>query len=342
MTTAKYATLFYILLHISCNSITKEQKIEEVSSPEKIELSYHERYLKEISSLPQKKSSNSDTVNMVKLKGGEFLMGGISNQARSDERPRHIEKITDFWIDKTEVTNRQFQEFIDATGYITTAERKIELEGKIFQPGSLIFDSSNPNMWWKFQEGANWKHPYGPNSNIIGKEDHPVVQVSWYDAMAYAHWIGKRLPKEKEWEYAAKGGTKNQKYYWGNDFTKATQYVNFFQGEFPVQNDLSDSFEKTAQVKTFPANNYGLFDIAGNVWEWCLDTYYPDAYLRLDKRTEGYFKEYYNPQQQKVVRGGSFLCSESYCTGYRISARMSSTPDSGLEHTGFRCVRDLK
>jgi len=278
---------------------------------------------------------------MIKIEGGDFMMGGISKQARRDEFPRHKETVQSFWMDKTEVTNKQFTEFIKATGYITTAERKIELQGKVYDPGSLVFDPDNPKMWWKFRPGANWKHPYGPNSNISNKENHPVVQVSWYDAMAYAHWSGKRLPKEKEWEYAAKGGAKNQIYFWGNSFDQATKYVNFFQGDFPSKNELSDTYEKTSKAKAFPANDFGLFDIAGNVWEWCLDTYYPNAYQILDKRTDGYFKEYYNLEQQKVVRGGSFLCSESYCTGYRISARMSSTPDSGLEHTGFRCVKDI-
>jgi len=336
---------FILLLQINCTQKEfKNQKTEDTSKAvtETKLLSYHELYLEEIKNLPQKKASQKDTLQMIRINGGEFLMGGISKQARRDEFPRHKEVVTSFWMDKTEVTNRQFAAFIEATGYITTAERKVVIEDKTYQPGSLVFDSNNPTMWWKFEAGANWKHPYGPNSIITGKEEHPVVQVSWYDAMAYAHWAGKRLPKEKEWEYAAKGGSKDQKYFWGNDFNKAKQFVNFFQGDFPIKNEVLDAFEKTAKVGSFPANNFGLFDIAGNVWEWCLDTYYPNAYQMLDKRVDGYFKEYYNSDQQKVVRGGSFLCSESYCTGYRISARMSSTPDSGLEHTGFRCVIDIE
>ncbi|KAA1243386.1 formylglycine-generating enzyme family protein [Aquimarina sp. RZ0] len=328
-----------VFVQISCSEKVKEVK-DTVENTK--QLSYHEKYLKEISELPISEFQKEDTLNMIKIKGGEFLMGGISRQARKDEFPRHKESVQGFWIDKNEVTNREFSRFIEATGYITTAERTTEIEGKIFDPGALVFNPDNPNMWWKFQSGANWKHPYGSESTIEGKENHPVVQVSWYDAMAYTHWSGKRLPTEVEWEYAAKGGTENQIYFWGNDFTTATQYANFFQGDFPVKNNVDDTHEKTAEVRKFPKNGFGLYDIAGNVWEWCLDTYYPNAYQILDKREDGYFKQYYNSEQQKVVRGGSFLCSESYCTGYRISARMSSTPDSGLEHTGFRCVRDVR
>ncbi|WP_343487465.1 formylglycine-generating enzyme family protein [Allomuricauda sp. d1] len=274
---------------------------------------------------------------MAKIEGGSFMMGGVSEQARPDELPRHSETVHTFWMDATEVTNAQFQEFIDATGYVTTAERKIELEGKSYPPGALIFDKTNPQLWWKFKEGANWKHPYGPESSIEVKANHPVVQVSWYDAMAYAHWMGKRLPTEVEWEYAA-SADQNAIYPWGNDFSVATNHANFHQGTFPMENIAQDGFEKTASVGSFPPNANGLSDMAGNVWEWCLDTYHPNAYEMPDKRQNGYFANYVNPKQQKVIRGGSFLCSESYCTGYRAAARMSSTPDTGLEHTGFRLV----
>lgn len=323
-----------ILLASSCKI---KEKNEVPQEPIK-KLSYHEAYLAEIEQLPIKELVVNDTVNMIKVEGGVFMMGGISNQARADEFPRHKEAVQTFWMDTSPVTNSQFKEFINATAYVTTAERPIELEGKTYDPGALIFDKTNPLMWWKFEVGANWKHPYGKNSSIEGKDNHPVVQISWYDAMAYAHWAGKSLPTEVEWEYAAKGGTRDSKYFWGNEYSKATLFANFFQGDFPTTNNNEDNYPKTAEVKSFPENGYGLYDMAGNVWEWCLDTYYPNAYEILNKRTNGYFEEYYNKNQQKVVRGGSFLCAESYCTGYRLSARMSSTPDTGLEHTGFRCV----
>lgn len=326
-------SILFILL-ASCN--IKEKSDVESDSVQK--LSYHEAYLEEISQLPLKANPLTDTLQMAKISGGTFMMGGISNQAREDELPRHEETVTDFWMDTNEVTNKDFKEFIDATDYITTAERSIEIEGNIYNPGALIFDKNNPSMWWKFEIGANWKHPYGQNSTIEGKDNHPVVQVSWYDAMAYAHWAGKSLPTETEWEYAAKGDRQNIKYFWGNEFSKAISFANFFQGDFPITNSNEDNYLKTATVKSFPKNGYGLYDMAGNVWEWCLDTYYPNAYTILDKRESGYFKKYFNKNQEKVVRGGSFLCAESYCTGYRLSARMSSTPDTGLEHTGFRCV----
>ncbi|KZS38515.1 sulfatase [Aquimarina aggregata] len=326
----------------SCNkNKERESSTDIIEKVEEKKLSYHEIYLKEILQLPKKKKSDIDTLSMIKVKGGIFLMGGISDQARRDEFPRHKEEVKDFWVDKTEVTNKQFREFVEQTGYVTTAEREIEIQGKVYDPGALVFDETNPKMWWKFETGANWKKPYGPNSTIEGKDNHPVVQVSWYDAMAYAFWAGKRLATEVEWEYAARGGRKDNIYFWGDDFKSATKYANFFQGNFPMSNNLEDSYVKTSSVGSFPENGFGLLDMAGNVWEWCLDTYYPDAYLQLDKREDGYFKKYYNQEQHKVVRGGSFLCSESYCTGYRAAARMSSTPDSGLEHTGFRCVKDV-
>ena len=179
-----------------------------------------------------------------------------------------------------------------------------------FRQGALVFNDRNPTMWWKFEIGANWQHPYGPNSAILGKDNHPVVQVSWYDAKAYAHWSGKSLPTEAEWEYAAKGGTEDLKYFWGNEFSNAVQKANFFQGNFPIDNSNEDGYGKSAEVKSFATNGYGLYDMAGNVWEWCLDTYYPNTYTLMNKREDGYFKKYFNKNQEKVMRGGSFLCAD--------------------------------
>ncbi|QYA25971.1 formylglycine-generating enzyme family protein [Gramella sp. MT6] len=339
----KLITLVFssILILASCGDDKKSKPIQVIDQvPEKDFGDYHKNYLREISFIDTRADSSS-TSNMVKLSGGSFMMGGNSNQARQDEFPRHKENINPIWVDKTEVTNAQFQEFVDETGYVTTAERSFKIKGKKYEAGALVFDPYNPEWWWKFVKGANWQHPTGPDSDIEGKENYPVVQVSWYDAMAYAKWAGKRLPTEAEYEYFNRAGNDTLIYHWGNEFEKAPEMANFFQGNFPRQNSVEDHFEKEAPVMSYPANDFGLYETSGNVWEWCFDTYYPDAYSRLDKRTDGYFKEFVNMEQQKVIRGGSFLCSETYCTGYRNAARMSSAPDTGLEHTGFRCVKDI-
>ena len=331
-----YYLILLLVLTISCKK--KPIKTNTSITTEK-KLTFHEKYLEEISKLPRLKET--DTTNMVFLPSGSFSMGGVSRQARENELPQHKENVSEFWIDRHEVTNAQFKKFIDATNYITTAERKIEIEGKKYAPGALVFNGDNPNNWWLFIKGANWKHPFGPESSIDTKDEHPVVQVSWYDAMAYAHWVNKKLPSEVQYEFASRGKLQSNTYPWGNSYSDAHLNANFFQGKFPSKNTLNDKHEKTAKTGSYLPNSVGLYDISGNVWEWCLDTYYPDAYEKLDKRRAGYFSQHHNTQQQKVMRGGSYLCNESYCTGYRSSARMSSTPDTGLEHTGFRCVISL-
>ena len=329
------------LLLLSCKNNEQSSPIQVVEQqPEKETGNYHENYLREISYIKTRMDSSS-TKGMIKLKGGDFMMGGNSSQARQDEFPRHKETIKPIWVDETEVTNAQFRLFVEETGYVTTAERSFEIKGKKYEPGALVFDPYNPEWWWKFEKRANWKHPEGPESDIKGKDNEPVVQVSWYDAMAYAKWAGKRLPTEAEYEYFNRAGNDTLVYHWGNDFEKAPEMVNFYQGNFPRQNLVEDQFKKRAPVKSFPANPFGLYETSGNVWEWCLDTYHPDAYSKTEDKVDGYFQDFVNMDQQKVIRGGSFLCSESYCTGYRNAARMSSAPDTGLEHTGFRCVKDI-
>ena len=333
------SSLLFILF--SCKKNNKSIPIQAIEEKPEIEtVNYHENYLREISYIDTREDSTS-TNGMIKLKGGKYMMGGNDSQARKDEFPRHKEKISPIWVDKTEVTNSQFRQFVEETGYVTTAERSFEIKGKKYEPGALVFDPYNPEWWWKFEKRANWKHPEGPDSGIEGKDDEPVVQVSWYDAMAYAKWAGKRLPTEAEYEYFNRAGNDTLIYHWGNDFEIAPEMVNFYQGNFPRQNLKKDNFKKRAPVKSFPANPFGLYETAGNVWEWCLDTYHPDAYSKTEDKVDGYFQDFVNMDQQKVIRGGSFLCSESYCTGYRNAARMSSAPDTGLEHTGFRCVKDI-
>lgn len=307
---------------------------------------------------------------MVWIPPGNFMMGGDNEQARKDEYPKHGVKVNGFYMDATEVTNAQFSEFVKATGYITTAEKDINWEeiksqvppntpkppDSILKAASLIFvptksevNLNDYSQWWAWTRGANWKHPSGPNSDIIGKDNFPVTHVSWDDAVAYSKWAGKRLPTEAEWEYAARGGLVNNSYSWGKTFDETgASKCNFWQGNFPYLNLNKDGFMGAAPVKSFAPNGYGLYDVAGNVWEWCADLYNNDYYTQLSKtkltiNPKGPTKSY-DPDEplitKRVMRGGSFLCNDSYCSGYRVSARMKSSPDSGMEHLGFRCVMD--
>ena len=316
-------------------------------------------------------NADSAAEGMVYIPGGTFMMGGDNNQASADEYPKHQVRIDPFWMDETEVTNAQFQKFTEATGYITTAERKPDWEElkKTVPPGtpkppdsvlvaaSLVFKQTNGpvdlnhyNEWWSWVPGADWKHPEGPGSSIKGRENFPVVHVSWYDAMAYCKWAGKRLPTEAEWEFAARGGLTNTIYPWGNEHVNAGRpKANSWEGKFPYYNERKDGYTTTAPVKSFAPNGHGLYDMAGNVWEWCSDWYEAGYYKTLANTTsvnpKGPAKSFdpgdpYTPKRS--LRGGSFLCNDSYCSGYRVARRMKSSPDTGLEHTGFRCVRDGK
>jgi formylglycine-generating enzyme len=305
---------------------------------------------------------------MVWIPGGEFTMGGEDPLARKNESPRHRVRVDGFWMDVTEVTNAQFRRFVEATGYITTAERAVEWEElsrqlppgtprppeEALRPGSLVFTPpqlpvgmSDPGRWWTWTIGANWQHPEGPGSSIDGKDRYPVVHVSHADALAYCAWAGKRLPTEAEWEYAARGGLEGKVNVWGNEPIDPAR-ANTWQGRFPHENLKEDGFALAAPVGSFPPNGYGLFDMAGNVWEWCGDRYRADEYARRVGQggEEGVLV---NPRDagtppaaadKYVHRGGSFLCNDSYCASYRPSARMASTPDTSLQHLGFRCVKD--
>ncbi|WP_276501118.1 formylglycine-generating enzyme family protein [Terrimonas pollutisoli] len=316
-------------------------------------------------------SGDTSTAGMKYIPGGSFMMGGDNEQASSDEYPKHTVQVRPFWMDETEVTNAQFQKFVEATGYVTTAEQKPDWEElkKTVPPGtpkppdsvlvaaSLVFRQTDRevnlhdyNQWWSWVAGANWKHPQGPGSSIKGKENYPVVQVSWYDAMAYCKWAGKRLPTEAEWEFAARGGLVNNIYPWGNEpVNTGKPKANSWEGKFPYLNEMKDGYMTAAPVKSFAANGYQLYDIAGNVWEWCSDWYDAAYYLSSGKATavnppgpdkSNDPEDLYTPK--KSLRGGSFLCNDSYCSGYRVARRMKSSPDTGLEHTGFRCVKDVK
>lgn len=299
----------------------------------------------------------SRTDGMVWIPGGIFWMG--STGGNPDERPVHKVAVGGFWMDKTEVSNEQFEEFVRATGYLTIAERTPDARdfpgatAESLVPGSVVFNPpegevplENHYIWWKWTPGANWRHPEGPGSNINGREKHPVVHVCWHDATAYATWSGKRLPTEAEWEYASRGGLDRKPYVWGDESAPGGRWqANTWQGRFPNENTQSDGFRGTAPVASFPPNGYGLYDMAGNVWEWCSDWYRPDYYAASPLNNPRGPSESFDSDEpqipKKVLRGGSYLCSDLYCTGYRPSARMKSSPDTGLSHTGFRCAKDV-
>lgn len=308
---------------------------------------------------------------MVWIPGGEFVQGAVPQDdiAMAHEKPAHKVAIDGFFMDITEVTNAQFAKFVKETGYITVAERAIDWEemknqvpegtpkphDSILQPGALTFKktkTSVPNLydfsqWWHWTIGASWKHPNGPDSSIKGKENEPVVQVSYEDALAYCEWAGRRLPTEAEWERAARGKKEGKIYSWGNNDTVLSQMANTWEGEFPVNNTMADGFETRARVRSYPPNDYGLYDMAGNVWEWTSDWYNTNYYKEVAAQNKITVnptgaKTPYNPNmpyaKEKVMKGGSFLCNDSYCASYRVSSRMASSLDSALEHLGFRTV----
>jgi formylglycine-generating enzyme len=316
--------------------------------------------------------SHPDSIRsgMVWVPGGTYMMGADNNQADPDEYPKHQVTVDGFWMDETAVTNGQFRIFVEKTGYVTTAEQSIDWEAmkkqlppgtppppsEMLVPASAVFISTpqpvslrDHHQWWAWIPGADWRHPEGPGSSIKNKDDYPAVHISWFDANAYAQWAGKRLPTEAEWEWAARGGLENQIYAWGNEHIEAgLPKANSWQGSFPDFNSGWDGFTGLAPVRSYPPNGYGLFEISGNVWEWCADWYHYD-YYKMISHPEGTVnpagpEESYDPYEifaaKKVMRGGSFLCNDSYCSGYRVSRRMKSTPDSATNHTGFRCVAD--
>ena len=310
---------------------------------------------------------------MVWIPESEFSMGCLDptsdvcggNEPMFDARPIHRVHVSGFWMDATAVTNEQFARFVAATHYVTVAEKPPRPQDFPGVPtadlvaGSVVFSSpdrpvplGNPLAWWRYVPGADWRHPEGPGSTLVGREKHPVVHVAYDDAEAYAKWAGKRLPTEAEWELAARGGRAGQRYIWGDELTPGGRWAaNIFQGTFPNRNLGSDGFFGAAPVGSFPANSYGLFDMAGNVWQWCTDWYRPDAYARQLAAAQGAIledprgptkAESFDPdepgQPKRVQRGGSFLCSDQYCTRYLLGTRGKGAPDTGSNHLGFRCV----
>jgi formylglycine-generating enzyme required for sulfatase activity len=299
--------------------------------------------------------------NMVWVPGGPFIMGSDNHYA--EEAPAHEASVSGFWMDRFTVTNREFARFVDATGYITSAERAPNPEDypgakpEMLVAASVVFrkpqgpvDLRNHFNWWTYIPQADWRHPEGPDSSIEGREMHPVVHVAFEDAEAYAKWAGKELPTEAEWEFAARGGLMGATYAWGDEFAPGGKAMaNTWQGEFPI-NDLGlDGFKGTAPVGSFPPNGYGLYDMTGNVWEWTTDWYQQHSEMSRSccgrVKTEGEMREKsYDPTNpavkipRRVMKGGSYLCAPNYCRRYRPAARMAQPVDTSTCHLGFRCI----
>jgi len=314
---------------------------------------------------------------MVWIPGGEFSMGTTdpTNEVcggpdtMDDARPVHRVYVDAFWMDATEVTNEEFAKFVAATGHVTEAERKPRAEdfpgapAEMLVPGSVVFSPpdhavqlTNALAWWRYLPGASWRHPEGPGSDLEGREKHPVVHIAYEDAAAYAKWAGKRLPTEAEWEFASRGGLAGKRYTWGDELQPDGRWMaNIWEGPFPHKNSLADGHARTAPVGRYAANPFGLFDMAGNVWEWCSDWYRPDTYvINLRTARDGVVRnppgpertDSYDPQEpgmvKRVQRGGSFLCTDQYCTRYMLGSRGKGDPGTGSNHVGFRCVADPK
>jgi sulfatase modifying factor 1 len=296
-------------------------------------------------SLGRDKATAGSAVDMVSLAGGKFLMGTNDRDGfpADGEGPVRLVTLDPFWIDQYPVTNQEFERFIEAIGYRTEAERfgwsfvfAGDLPGKDKDIDAEV--SVTGIDWWKRINEATWDHPEGKGSDIRSRAEHPVVHVSWNDAVAYARWAGKRLPTEAEWEFAARGGLEQNTYPWGNDLTPNGEHrCNIWQGVFPHTNTAEDGYASTSPVKAFPSNGYGLYSVVGNVWEWCVDWFDPKYHQ---------FATTINPLgpasgAARVMKGGSYLCHKSYCNRYRVAARSSNTPDSSTTNIGFRCVRDV-
>jgi sulfatase modifying factor 1 len=316
------------------------------------------------------KPPNPAPEGMVWIPGGEFSMGSegkcngkscCSPATVADALPIHRVYVDGFWMDTTDVTNAQFEKFVQATGYVTIAERAPTKEEFPTAPpenlvaGSVVFTPSSEPVslddhyqWWSYVKGANWQHPEGPQSDIKGKENYPVVQIAYPDAVAYAKWAGKRLPTEAEWEFAARGGLSGKLYAWGDEFKPGGKFMaNTYQGVFPVKDTGEDGFAGISPVGAFPANGYGLYDMAGNVWQWCSDWYRPDYFKQLaadgnvarnPQGPETPFDPAEPTEKKRVQKGGSFLCTDQYCTRYMMGTRGKGEVNTGTNHVGFRCV----
>lgn len=317
--------------------------------------------MNDLSKMNQPAAEGSAVKNMAWISGGSFLMG--SDNHYPEEAPAHRVSVGGFWIDIHTVTNREFARFVEETGHVTTAERPANPDDypgakpELLAPSSVVFskpkqrvDLGNHYNWWVYVRGADWRHPRGPASSIKGKMDHPVVHVAYEDAEAYAKWAGKELPTEAEWEFAARGGLSGAEFVWGDELIPGGKHMaNTFQGEFPWQNKIEDGYEWTAPVGSFPPNGYGLYDMAGNVWQWTTDWYQEHNKIEspcctMENPRGAKREDSFDPRQpdikipRKVMKGGSYLCAPNYCRRYRPAARMSQPMDTSTCHLGIRCI----
>jgi sulfatase modifying factor 1 len=300
---------------------------------------------------------------MAWIPGGTFWMG-CENCGMPDALPAHLVSVDGFWMDVTPVTNADFERFVNATGYITVAERrpapedypgvprdKLVAGSAVFRPTSEPVPLNNPLQWWQYTTGASWKHPEGPSSGVRARRDHPVVHIAFEDALAYANWAGKRLPTEAEFEFAARGGLDRNRYPWGNELTPGgKQVANIWHGTFPAKDRREDGFAGTSPVTAFPPNGFGLYDVGGNVWQWCADWYRPDYYAVLaaagpiTHNPQGP-KDSFDPNEpgaaKRVLRGGSYLCTDQYCARYLVGSRGKGEVKSGSSNLGFRLARSV-
>jgi sulfatase modifying factor 1 len=310
---------------------------------------------------------------MVWIPGGEFSMGAkdaaaegvVGMRATVDSQPIHRVYVDGFWMDRTDVTNEEFARFVKATAYVTVAERKPRAEdfpgappenlvagAVVFSPPDHAVPLNNHYQWWVYVAGANWRHPEGPQSDLAGRGKYPVVDIAYEDAQAYSRWAGKRLPTEAEWEFAARGGLSGKPYVWGDEFRPNGKWMaNTFQGHFPISDSGEDGHAGITAVAEYPANGYGLFDMAGNVWQWVNDWYRPDYYQYLAS-AGGVARNPHGPdssfdpsepgQTKRGMRGGSFLCTDQYCSRYVVGTRGKGEVSTGTNHLGFRCVKDAR
>lgn len=363
------STILFICLLFACKSEQKKKEENTSTSKQKVQAVPNKNPI--IPLLIEQPKNTKTPEGMVWINGGSFDQGAVAQDkmAMGHEKPKFPVSVNGFFMDINEVTNADFEKFVDATGYQTIGEREIDWEemkkqlpagtpkphDSIMQPGSLTFKKTKSSVsnlydfsqWWEWKIGANWKQPNGPGSSIVGKENHPVVHIAYDDALAYCDWAGRRLPTEAEWERAARGNQKGKIFAWGDDLSLLPKMANTWEGEFPVINTMVDGFERRSAVKSYPPNDYGLYDMAGNVWEWTNDWYNTNYYKESQQGgemainpmgAEAPYNERDPYARERVIKGGSFLCSESYCASYRISARMANSLDSAQEHLGFRTM----